>query len=214
MRNKACTEQREPRDEEIQDLLQEFKASHHETFELTQNIFSMLVDPELYYQDRVGADQVAYVNLIYSEWFLFDFKLEGGLSLIEEAAIDDPTIADYASSQFYSRFWVTKQDRRRGVITLRDMHTQDEFEVWDRKAACRRAWRKGTLGTRIARVGDVWVTAGKTSLHDNAPSKPLPARLGARDGFKRDPWLFLREAEAVIGHRGVFRETLSALEAI
>ena len=207
-------EQREPEAREIRDILEEFKAENRETFELARSLFAALVDPELYYQDSISQDEANYLNQIFTEWFLFDFKLSGGLSLMEEAAIDDPTISEFARTQFYSRFWVTKQDRRRGVIRLRDTRTCDEFEVWDKAAASRRGWRKGTLGVRIARVGDVWVTAGATSLHDNASSKPQPARPGAHNGAEDDPWLFLRDAEAVVGHSGVFRESLLSMGPI
>ena len=212
MRQKRHVDQREPRDEEIQEFLDEFKTKHKETFELTRDLFSVLVNPELYYQDDVTEAEAMNLNLIFTEWALFDFKLESGLSLIEEAAVDDPSISEFAKTQFYSRFWLVKQDRRRGVVTLRDTLTQDEFEVWSSELAHKRAWRKGTLGTRIARVGDVWVTAGKTFLHDNAPDKPLPAKPGAREDYEADPWQYLREVEAVVGHDGIFRDSLRVVD--
>ena len=207
-------EQREPRTDEIRQILKEFKEQHTEEFEFARTLFSVLVDPDAYYRDDLSDDEACNVNSIFSEWCLFDFKLPSGLSLIEEAALDDPSISQFAHTQFYSRFWVTKQDNKRGIIRLRDVETRDEFEVWDERAAARRVWRRGTLGVRIARVGDVWVSAGTTSLHDNAPSKPRSAKLGARRDHEGDPWLFLRDAEAVVGHNGIFHDSLLSVGPI
>ena len=204
------TEQRQPLDSEIVETLGRFKAENTEAFNLAQTIFTILVDPHVAYKEDFCEEDAQFVNGIFTEWVLYDFRLSNGQTLMEEMAEADSSIRQFAETQFYSRFWVVRQDRRRGVATLRDTETLAEYEVWDKHIATTRKWRKGTLGTRIAQVGDIWVTCGQTCLHDNAASKPQKAKGATTTERNQDQWRFLREVEAVIGHNGIYHESLEA----
>ena len=61
-------EQREPRTDEIRQILKEFKEQHAEEFEFARTLFSVLVDPDAYYRDDLSDDEACNVNSIFSEW--------------------------------------------------------------------------------------------------------------------------------------------------
>lgn len=204
---KKRLEQRIPTHEEINDILKEVKRDEYELFEFSRFMFETIVDPEACHALQRDPDAEMQCDMAFTEWMLFDFEPEPGMSLIKRAARKNREFAEYAKTQFYSRFWVIEQHPKKGWSLLRDTFTNVDYRVYDDTIARRRKWRKGTLGIRIARVKGVWYAAGQLYLHDNAKSKPQPACKEKHKGPRNNPLAFIVNVEQVIGHTGSFRES-------
>lgn len=204
---KKRLEQRIPTAEEVSELLKDVKRDEYELFELSRMVFETFVDPEVCHALERDAQAEMQCDMAFTEWMLFDFEPDAGMTLMKRAARRNREFSEFTKTQFYSRFWVIEQHPKKGWSILRDTSTNIDYRVYDETIAQRRKWRKGTLGVRIARVKGVWYTAGQVYLHDNAKSKPQPP---SKDKGKRrcnDPLAFLINVEQVIGHCGSYRES-------
>lgn len=204
--------QRFPRENEILSKLEITRLECVSELESARSAFEHYVNPEALYHENPTAEEVNRMNAAFTEWVLFDCDLFDGGTLFEQMAIEDPTLAECAATQFYSRFWVIEQDPKRGRVILRDMATRRDFEVRSPHIARVTHWGSGTLGTRIARSRGIWREIGHMTLHDNAPSTPLPACSGRPRTIQRDAATFIVNVEQVIGHHGVFRDTATSFE--
>lgn len=205
-------EQRWPTDEELEKCLMTFKMGDPLAFERAQTTFTAIVDPKVAYDENPSQDDIDYCNMAFSEWALFDFDFGYGTSLMDRAAMADDSLAEFAQSQFFSRFWVISQDRRHNTSVLRDMRTHEDFVVHSHHIAHRPRWAKGTLGVRLACVGDQWACPGKIFLHDNAPSDPEPVTALPKGRGVRDALAFIENFEQVYGQHGSYRDTLLGTE--
>ncbi|MDO5119658.1 MAG: hypothetical protein Q4D48_06180 [Coriobacteriales bacterium] len=199
--------QRWPEPEEMAEILADLKYGTPILFELAQDVFADTVDPEAYHK-KPTEDEMVQCNMAFSEWSLFDFNLGEEMTPLKRAVRKDPSLAEFADTQFYSVFWVITQDRENSVSRLRDIVTCEDFLVHDQMVARNRRWAKGMLGVRIARVDGEWRLAGQVHLHDNAESEPLPHD-DAMDGLGiQNPFAFIGHVQSVLGHTGVYRGTL------
>lgn len=200
--------QRWPECEELEEILLDIKYGSPNLFEVARIIFEDRVDPDAYHQETPSAGDIIQCNMAFSEWSLFDFDLGAGMTPLRRAARKDPTLTEFADTQFYSLFWVIEQDKEKGVGLLRDMVTCEDFLVHDTALARNSRWAKGLLGSRIARVGDEWRFAGQVHLHDNndIPSEP---HVASSDGLGiQDPEAFISHVEQVLGHHGIYHDTI------
>ena len=202
-------QQRWPQPQELREVLEEFKFGMPCLFEVARRVFEELVDPEACHRDSPCAAEVMQCNMSFSEWALFDFDMGDGMTPILAFAKRDPSIADFVNTQFYSRFWVISQDWSNGQSVLRDSLTCEDFLVHDKDLAKCTRWSTGTLGARIARVNGQWRFAGQIHFHDNAPAEAKPHDPSAGGLGIQDPRTFITHAQQVIGHRGIYRESVT-----
>lgn len=203
-----CIKQRWPEDEELRDILFDLKFGSPALFRVAQCLFEEYVDPEICYHSNPSNDEIVHYNMAFSEWSLFDFDLGDGMTPIRRAALLDPTLGEFASSQFYSLFWVIEQNQDTCVSRLRDTITCADFLVYDHVLAHNSRWAKGILGSRLAKVNGDWRFAGQVHLHDNATSTPAAHDPAAEGATIQDPYAFIRHVEAVMGHNGIYHGTL------
>ncbi|MBR2681787.1 MAG: hypothetical protein IKE22_00780 [Atopobiaceae bacterium] len=200
--------QRWPKHEEFIDILNDLKFGTPYLFEIAQLMFEDTVDPDAYHKESANPDEIAQCNMAFSEWTVFDFNLGNGMTPLKRIVLRDPSLKEFSETQFYSTFWVISQNPETRTSVLRDTRTHEDFVVHDEHLAKNTRWAVGRLGTRIARVDGEWRFAGQVHLHDNAPSEPLP-----HDGYMagsgiQDPLAFITHLEKVIGHEGVYHQTV------
>ncbi len=201
------TKQRWPEHEELAEILADVKYGTPCLFDIARVIFEETVDPDAYHRDATEAE-IDQCNMAFSEWTLFDFDMGNEMTPLKRAARQDPSLSEFASTQFYSVFWVVSQDRRSNVTRLRDIVTCEDFLVQDPMLARNTRWSKGLLGSRIARVDGVWRLAGQVHLHDNAESHPLPHHDGGDGLGIQNPLAFISHVQSVLGHDGLYNDTL------
>lgn len=204
--------QRFPRPEEIIEALEQTREEHPQEYEFSCNLFEVFVNPEVIYNDAPTPDELVRLNAAFTEWFLFDCDVLEGRTPFEVMAKDDPTLAECAQTQFYSRFWVVERDAERKQVTLRDMATCEDYIVRSTHIARNERWAKGTLGTRIAQAHGVWHEIGQMVLHDNAPSEPLPQAEERKGHVQHDATAFIKNLEQLLGRRGAYADTLESFE--
>lgn len=195
--------QRWPKDEELAEILMDVKYGMPYYFEIARGLFQEMVDPEPYRKESPSAGDIIQCNMCFSEWVLFDFDLGDGLTPLRRAAMSDPTLSEFADTQFYSLFWVLEQDWKHSVSLLRDRLTHEDFLVHDKGLARNTRWAKGQLGSRLACVDGEWRFAGQVHMHDNAPSCPEPHEGWSEGKGIQDPMAFLDHVRLVLGHDGI-----------
>ncbi len=209
----AHLKQRFPSDEEIIEILDDIKYGTPYLFEVARDIFQETVDPAAYHH-QASREELIQINMAFSEWSLFDFDLGDEMTPIKRAARRDPSLKEFVDTQFYSIFWVIKQDRERGLTRLRDVVTCEDFVVHDKLLAKNERWEQGLLGTRIARVGSEWRQAGQVHLHDNAESRPLPHSDAAGGTGIQNRSAFIGHVQSVLGFDGMYNDSLLDSEII
>jgi len=183
------------------------KHERPEVFMRAQEEFMDFVEPAVAYMAYPDPLELEKLNALFSEWFLFDFDAGDGLSPLEEAAGESELLSQIADTQFFSHFWVMSQDAKSCVVELRDVRSGEDFSIIEPDIARQPKWAKGTIGVRLARIDDVWTPACQSFLHDNAPSKPVPAGDVRADEDRRDPHLFIDLVEKVFGNFGEYHES-------
>ena len=181
--------------------------------------FEVLVRPLAAYLDVVDDADVRMMNMVFSEWLLFERAWDGDLTPLEFSVERGPFALSAAAhhrllqvceTQFFSRFEILEKRRRAGVAVLRDILTQTRYDVHDRHICEMGHWREGTIALRIAYVDGCWLSVGQVYLYDRAPLSvagddgpgavhPEDAR---REPSTRDMSFFLRLARDVIGVEG------------
>ena len=204
--NTYAVQQRWPESRELADILADIKFGTPCLFDVAQTIFQETVDPEAYHHTP-SPDEILQCNMAFSEWSVFDFDLGNEMTPIKRAARCDPSLKEFADTQFYSIFWVISQDKEADLTRLRDIVTCEDFLVKDHMLAHKERWATGTLGTRIARVGKEWHLAGQVHLHDNAESEPLPHAEGGDGLGIQNPSAFIGHVESVLGHNGIYNDS-------
>lgn len=198
--------QRWPESEELEEILLDIKFGSPNLFDVARLIFEDAVDPDAYHKQTPSAGEIIQCNMAFSEWSLFDFDLGAGMTPLRRAARKDPSLEEFADTQFYSLFWVISQSRDQEVSVLRDSVTCEDFLVHDRTLARNARWSKGLLGSRIARVANEWRFAGQVHLHDNNDIPPEP-HVDSIDGLGiQDPEAFITHVEQVMGHHGIYHD--------
>lgn len=141
--------------------------------------FDALVAPFTYYDLDASNEEIQAVNRYFTEWFLFERPLRGGLTPLELYIDQCSSDADrarlarlrqVADTQLFARFAILQKDRSKNRIALRDMATGSVYSVHDPLACNQERWQDGTLAQRIACVDGVWHVVGQARLYDAAAS--------------------------------------------
>ena len=201
--------QRAITDEELMNILSGIKLERPDLFEEAQDVFTRFVDPHVLHEQEYVESEKNAMDTLFTEWFFYDYELGMELSPLQLYSIMEPTVEEYADTQFFSQFWVITQNRRTGEVRLRDTRTCEDFTVFDKEIACQRTWSHGLLGTRIARVGGTWQTCGRFRPHDNCRTKPAPASRRSYEGMRYDRFAMLTLGAELIGENGEYRESVT-----
>lgn len=141
--------------------------------------FVAFVDPAFYHRECLMPDEVASVNMCFTEWALFERPLRCGKTPLQILRDNPPanapeglgTILDAVdSSQLFSRFAICDKDTANGMTVLRDVRTNRRYDVLDSHICSMGHWETGTIAVRIASVRDVWQTVGQVYLYDHVPA--------------------------------------------
>ena len=201
--------QRAITDEELMTILSGIKLERPDLFEEAQDVFTRFVDPHVLHEEGFEESEKIVMDPLFTEWFFYDYELGMELSPLQLYSIMEPTVEEYADTQFFSQFWVITQNRRTGGVRLRDTRTCEDFTVFDKEIANQRAWSHGLLGVRLARVGGTWQTCGRFRPHDNCRTKPAPASRKSYEGMRYDRFALLKLGAELIGENGEYRESVS-----
>lgn len=169
-----------------------------EYFERSRGEFERAVKPLVYRKRGATMNEITQMNLAYTEWFMFEFSMTGGmtpvelyLSELEEKQAAGNTaeaeggmsaaglserilrLYDVCLTQRFSRFAIADKWPEEGRLRLVDLRTGKEQVVFDPVSSRCRRWRDGTLAVRIARVGGLWISVGKTALYDRSSYEVL-----------------------------------------
>lgn len=139
-------------------------------------------------------EYVTEAAYFFREYLFYEYADNGGVTIAERAAKDDPTIADWVGNEVYTRIRVREWMPDGMTTEVEDLFTGDVFELVDPDVWAHFNWGVGSLGVRITRVGDTSVVAGIAHLHDNAE------RFNRR--LYRGPNMFTEEVAYVIGDHG------------
>jgi|GEM_PF-1604569 len=197
--------QRAISDDEIRDILVGIKLERPDLFAEARAVFTRFVDPHALHEDEVVESDEITMDILFTEWFFYDYELGMELSPLQLYSMAEPTIEEYADTQFFSQFWVISQNRRTGEVRLRDTRTCENFDVVDKGIACQRTWAHGLLGVRLAQVDGTWLTCGKFRPHDNCRSKPRPTSHESFEGMRYDRFALLKLGTKIIGEDGEYR---------
>ena len=106
------------------------------------------------------------------------------------------------------------------MVVLKDTRTDRRFDVYDPHIVQKEHWNDGAIAVRIARVDDVWLTAGQLYLYDIArlsdtavdgPGAVHPEDL--EDGFDASRIsFFLRLVRDIMGAQGRYVKSLNIYE--
>lgn len=122
----------------------------------------------------------------FSEWFIFDFKMENGKTPLEHFWQDNPVELtkeereEYRvmGTNFYSAFEITRIDYGKG-FTLTDLVTDTPYEVRE-KSMTRDVAPKNTVFCRLMKVGahdEHWEIAGGSTLYTAMPAQEMRKHL-------------------------------------
>jgi hypothetical protein len=178
-------------------------------------------DVEIYYTGGIMETypaQINAVNCAFTEWCFYDFVLDpdpdggpfAGTTVLEDAAREDPSLKRLADTQFFSSFWVIKQDREHNLSLLREQTTCQDFIVHDPMIARRERWASGTLNARLALSDGIWETCGRCISHDNHETDPMPQRRGEGEPPKCDRARFILLTRDLQGVDGRYLQSMSA----
>lgn len=140
--------------------------------------FERAVDPLAFHLERPSLRSLMCVNLAFTEWFLFEFRLSGGLTPVEMTAGHPPAempvdrclrLGEVARTQFFSLFAIREKLPESGEVRLLDLRGGGEYLVQAGELCRMRNWRRGAVMLRIARVGGQWIYVGRTLFYDRAP---------------------------------------------
>lgn len=191
--------QRTISDDEIRGILEGIRLERPDLFAEAQVVFARFVGPHEPCGDEGEQADGMMANALFTEWFFYDYELGMELSPLQLYSMADPTVEEYADTQFFSQFWVMSQNRRTGEVRLRDTRTRKNFDVIDKRIACQRTWAHGLLGVRLARVDGTWLTCGTFRPHDGHRSRPRPASHEGFEGRSYDRTAMLTLGAKVLG---------------
>lgn len=143
--------------------------------------FERLVDPRVCHQPHPIPEELLHCNLCYTEWFLFEFELDGRATplncFVEHPDAGTPhsrieRLRQVAQTQRFSHFAIRAKDEKTGTMRLLDLLDGKERMVCAPEACRHRTWELGTLSLRIACVDGTWIQAGKMLAYDRAHISP------------------------------------------
>ena len=187
-----------------------------------KNTFIELVDPEICRGGRPSFRKIAMVNMCFTEWVLFEYRISGGLTPLSailecpSSALSDTSVRrlrQVAETQFFSRFAIIDKDSAAGFLMAEDLSSGEHYTICDPVASANSLWRDGSLAMRIALVDGVWHTVGQTRLYDRTSP-----RLGERasrdnDTLARDRSCFVRLLRDTLGQDGRYHASTRIVEA-
>lgn len=140
--------------------------------------FMTFVDPAVCYKDCLQENDVAMVNMCFSEWALFERPLRRGLTPLE-VFVDTPPVGTDArtvdllrqviATQFFSRFAILDKDTQSHIAVLRDVRTDRRYDVFTPRVCNNERWHRGSIAMRIACADGAWQAVGQVYLYDVAP---------------------------------------------
>lgn len=140
--------------------------------------FMTFVDPAVCYKDCLQENDVAMVNMCFSEWALFERPLRRGLTPLE-VFVDTPPVGTDArtvdllrqviATQFFSRFAILDKDALSHIAVLRDVRTDRRYDVFTPRVCNNERWHRGSIAMRIACADGAWQAVGQVYLYDVAP---------------------------------------------
>ena len=182
-----------------------------------QDLFEQYVRPLAELSPAPRVDDLVQMNLAFTEWFLFEYKVCGGHTPVElsAGALDDAgdeqdandraiRLGQVADTQRFSQFAIEVADEATGNVCLRDLMGEGRIELHRPEIVEHRRWRRGIISLRVAEVDGTFVEVGKTRLYDRAPEhggawglEPTRLRPGPGTGS-----FFLDLLREVIGEDG------------
>lgn len=183
----------------------------------SQALFEELVHPLAEVASEPSVDDLVQMDLAFTEWFLFEYKICGGHTPVElsAGALDEAgaeqdandraiRLAQVADTQRFSQYVIEAVDEATGNVCLRDLLGKGCVELHRPEIAGHRSWRRGIISLRVAEVDGAFVEVGKTRLYDRAPEhggawglEPTRLRPGPGTGS-----FFLDLLREVIGEDG------------
>lgn len=214
-KDQMCYEepQRAVSDDEIRDILSGIRLERPDLFAEAQAVFTRFIDPHALHDGEVAKSGEVTMDALFTEWLFYDYELGMELSPLQLYSMAEPTVEEYADTQFFSQFWVISQNRRTGEVRLRDTRTCENFDVIDKEIACQHTWAHGLLGVRLARVEGTWLTCGTFRPHDNCRSRPRLASHGSCMGMSYDRLALLKLSTKFLGKDGEHRASAKEFAA-
>lgn len=149
-----------------------------------RELFERSVHPLAEAASSPSVDDLVQMDLAFTEWFLFEYKVCGGHTPVElsagaldEAAGDEDAndrairLAQVADTQRFSQYAIEAVDEAMGNVRLRDLLGEGSIELCRPEIAGHRSWRRGIISLRVAEVDGAFVEVGKTRLYDRAPER-------------------------------------------
>lgn len=181
--------------------------------------FEDYIDPACYHEVDPSQDSLDFVNMIFTEWLLFERPLRDGLTPLEIFIEQRPVVMTQASwkrlaevrdTQVFSRFAIRHKDLDTNMCVYQDVRSGKRYDVYDEHVCKIDRWRDGTIAERIACVEDEWCPVAQVRLYDRAapeetavdgPGELHPEDEGLLPPAVRDSF-YLRLARDTMGYRG------------
>ena len=143
------------------------------------------------------AAEADHLQLLFHEWFLFDYRLRDGRTPLEFAAGVDggramgltrrqrDDLAEAAHSQITGVFWIVGASAVTHLVTLENIETGEHYEVYDVASSGRLdGCSDGMIACRLVGVRGRWYMAGNPVM--DMPVKPTERmRQALREGGGR-----------------------------